>query len=89
MTGNIYEIYKELCKKVEVEPLTQRRVSGLINELDLLGILNSRVVSFGRYGRTKKIRLGVPARAIVGILSDDNMVGNLFFYVPKSLPKKR
>ncbi len=89
VTGNIYEIYKELCKKVEVEPLTQRRVSGLINELDLLGILNSRVVSFGRYGRTKKIRLGVPARAIVGILSDDNMVGNLFFYVPKSLPKKR
>ncbi len=89
VTGNIYEIYKELCKLIEMEPLTQRRISGLINELDLLGILNSRIISYGRYGRTKKIRLGISAKTINETFSKDNMVGKLFEYVPKSLPKKR
>ena len=59
ITGDVYEVYHELCALSDLEPLTQRRVSGLINELDVMGILNARVVSFGRYGRTKKIRLGV------------------------------
>ena len=89
ITGNIYEIYKELCESIGLESLTQRRVSGLINELDLLGILNARVVSFGRFGRTKKIRIGVPSRTISEILSGDDIVGRLFGYVPHTLPKKR
>src|SRR5207245_4576759 len=59
VTGDVYEVYRELCSAGSVEPLTQRRVSGLLNELDIMGVLNARVVSFGRYGRTKKIRLGV------------------------------
>ncbi|KON28289.1 hypothetical protein AC481_02135 [miscellaneous Crenarchaeota group archaeon SMTZ-80] len=89
ITGNIYEIYKELCKLIEMEPLTQRRISGLINELDLLGILNSRLVSYGRYGRTKKIRLGIPVKTINTTFSGDDMIKELFTYIPKNLPKKR
>ncbi len=89
ITGNIYEIYKELCKLIEMEPLTQRRISGLINELDLLGILNSRLVSYGRYGRTKKIRLGIPVKTINMTFSRDDMIKDLFTYIPKNIPKKR
>jgi cell division control protein 6 len=40
-------------------PLTQRRVSDIISELDMLGIINSRVISKGRYGRSREISLAI------------------------------
>ena len=87
ITGDVYEVYHELCSASDLEPLTQRRVSGLINELDVMGILNARVVSFGRYGRTKKIRIGVSPRVIAETYAEDSLAGRLFGYVPKSLQK--
>jgi cell division control protein 6 len=54
-TGDVYSEYKELCQDVEVSELTQRRVSGLISELDMLGVINAKVISKGRYGRTRQI----------------------------------
>jgi cell division control protein 6 len=87
ITGDVYEVYHELCAASDLEPLTQRRVSGLINELDVLGILNARVVSFGRYGRTKKIRIGISPTVISNTYADDNIAGRLFGFVPKSLQK--
>jgi len=89
ITGDIYEVYHELCSVAGLDPLTQRRVSGLVNELDVMGILNARVVSFGRYGRTKKIRLGVSPRVVVETYSEDTLVGRLFGHVTKSLQKQR
>jgi len=44
-------------------------------------------VSFGRYGRTKKIRLGVSPRVIVETYSEDTLVGRLFGHVPRSLQR--
>jgi cell division control protein 6 len=54
-TGEIYVLYKELCSKINLRPLTQRRVSDVIAEFDLLGIINAKVISKGRYGRTREI----------------------------------
>ena len=54
-TGEIYLLYKELCSKVSLRPLTQRRVSDVIAEFDLLGIINAKVISKGRYGRTREV----------------------------------
>jgi archaeal cell division control protein 6 len=54
-TGEIYDLYKTLCTKTNLRPLTQRRVSDIIAEFDLLGIINARVISKGRYGRTREI----------------------------------
>jgi len=88
VTGDVYEVYRELCAAAAVESLTQRRVSGLLNELDLMGIVNARVVSFGRYGRTKKIRLGVEPRAVTSTFGSDGLVRGLLNYAPKSLPKQ-
>jgi archaeal cell division control protein 6 len=58
-TGEVYEIYKELCGKAGVRPLTQRRLSDILAELDMLGIINARVISKGRFGRTREISLSL------------------------------
>ena len=42
-----------------MEVLTQRRVSDIIQEFDMLGIINVRVVSKGRGGRMREIKLAI------------------------------
>ena len=59
-TGEVYEIYKSLCHKTSTSSLTQRRVSDIISEFDMLGIVNAKVISKGRYGRTREISLEIP-----------------------------
>jgi cell division control protein 6 len=85
VTGNIYNLYCELCSEVGVGPLTQRRVSGLINELDIIGLLNSRVISLGRYGRTKKISLGIPHNLVREIFQEDDRFKLMINYKPRYL----
>ena len=58
-TGEIYELYKQICNQTSLRPLTQRRVSDVIGELDMLGIINATIISKGRYGRTREISLAV------------------------------
>ena len=58
-TGEVFDKYKELCKETHNNVLTQRRVSDLITELDLLGMITAKTISKGRYGRTKEISLAV------------------------------
>ncbi|ABL77991.1 Cdc6/Cdc18 family protein [Thermofilum pendens] len=70
-TGLIYDKYKELVTKVGIEPVTSRRITDILNELDMAGIINARVISLGRYGRTKVVALGVPLKNVEeGLLSD-------------------
>ncbi len=88
ITGEIYEVYNELCRELGVTPLTQRRVSTLVNELDALGLLNAQVMSMGRYGRTKKIRLEVTRTLIREAFSNDTMLGRLVDYEPRCLQEK-
>lgn len=63
-TGDVYDLYKENCKNCSLKPLTQRRVSDIVAELDMLGIINARVISKGRYGRTREISLAIPHSTI-------------------------
>lgn len=63
-TGEVYEVYKTLCKRTNTSILTQRRVSDIISEFDMLGIVNAKVISKGRYGRTRDISLEVPEKTI-------------------------
>ncbi|MFQ6095944.1 MAG: ORC1-type DNA replication protein [Candidatus Bathyarchaeia archaeon] len=85
VTGNIYNVYCELCQEMGIIPLTQRRVSGLINELDVIGLLNTRVVSLGRYGRTKKIHLAIPRSFVRNVFCEDDRFGSLVDYAPRYL----
>ena len=59
-TGEVYDVYTQACRYVRQNPLTQRRVSGLISNLDMLGLITARTVSRGRYGRTKEINSCIP-----------------------------
>lgn len=79
-TGDLYETYKELCQCTSVAILTQRRVTDLISELDMLGLIHARVKSFGRGGRTKEIELSVPEGEAKTVLQDDETIGQLKNY---------
>jgi len=70
-TGELYLAYAGLCKRLGVETLTQRRVSGILGDLDLLGLVEASVVSKGRRGRTKRIQLLIGRDALEKILSED------------------
>lgn len=59
-TGEVYEIYKTLCKSTNTSILTQRRVSDIISEFDMLGVINAKIISKGRYGRTRDISIEIP-----------------------------
>lgn len=59
LTGDVFSMYETVCKANNTKPLTQRRVSDLVAELDMLGIITAKVISKGRYGRTKEISLAI------------------------------
>ena len=60
-TGDVYDVYKDLCPKAGLRPITQRRLSDIIAELDMLGLINAKVISKGRFGRTRDIQLAIPS----------------------------
>jgi len=59
-TGEVYRTYADACMKIGVEPLTPRRISSLLNELDTLGLIMARNVSKGRGGRSKQVNSAIP-----------------------------
>ena len=59
-TGDVYSYYEALCKRINMDVLTQRRVSDILAEFDMLGLINARVVSKGRQGRMREIKLSIP-----------------------------
>jgi len=58
-TGEVYNLYQDLCRANKFEILTQRRVGDIIQEFDMLGIINVNVISKGRGGRMREIKLAV------------------------------
>jgi len=63
-TGDVYNTYHNLCLKAKTEVLTQRRISDIIAEIDMLGLINARVISKGRHGRTREIKLSIPEKIL-------------------------
>jgi len=73
-TGDVFSSYRQLCQRMTYKPLTQRRVSGLISELEVMGIIKSKVVSKGRGGRTREIVLAIDNEALnkaIAVLEED------------------
>ena len=63
-TGEIYSSYKNLCKAVGKDELTQRRVTQMLSEIELSGIISGRLIHQGIHGRTKKYKLTVSSEMI-------------------------
>ena len=58
-TGEIYASYKGLSKAVGREALTQRRITQMLGEIEMSGLVTGRLVHQGSHGRTKKYKLTV------------------------------
>jgi len=85
-TGDVFSLYERICASRGLKVLTQRRVSDLIAELDMLGIINAKVVSRGRYGRTKeiKLQLGSPVmQKIRAVLKENYLIRDSITEVKK------
>src|SRR5213594_249871 len=82
-TGDVYGTYKELCRKTGMPGLTQRRVTDLISELDMLGLVHARVKSYGRGGRTKEVQCAVPFLEIKKVLEKDEFLAPVRGFRPK------
>jgi len=76
-TGEVYSKYRDACKKIGVDEVTQRRTSGILNELQLIGLISTEVVSHGRYGRTKKIQALIHNSNTIDIISEDTILKSL------------
>ncbi len=73
-SGEVYQAYGLLCRRAGILPLTPRRVTDLVSELDMLGLVEAQVKSYGRGGRTKEVRACVPALEVVRVLEKDEVL---------------
>ncbi|MEM0492623.1 MAG: ORC1-type DNA replication protein [Candidatus Thermoplasmatota archaeon] len=83
-TGEVFDVYRELCKKARYDCLTQRRITDLISELDMLGIITARVISKGRYGRTREIQIPTSSNQLIQVLQEDDLFKDLETYRMRS-----
>jgi archaeal cell division control protein 6 len=70
-TGEIYTTYKNLCKSVRQQELTQRRVTQMLSEIELSGIIYGRIVHQGIHGNTKKYKLTIPNEIVKNTFKND------------------
>ena len=70
-TGEIYSSYKNLCKTVGKDELTQRRITQMLSEIELSGIISGRLVHQGIHGRTKKFKLTVSSEMVKRTFKED------------------
>ncbi|KRT60996.1 MAG: cell division control protein 6 family protein [Thaumarchaeota archaeon CSP1-1] len=70
-TGGIYTAYKTLCKTVRQQELTQRRVTQMLSEIELSGLITGRIIHQGIHGRTKKYKLTISPNTIKETFKDD------------------
>jgi len=76
-TGDVYSTYRSVVRSLGLEEVTLRRVSGVLGELDMLGIISGRVVSRGRYGKTRVVELAADPETVAQALSEDPLVGSV------------
>ncbi|TDA34132.1 MAG: cell division control protein Cdc6 [Hadesarchaea archaeon] len=70
-TGEVYEAYRRVALQGGMDVLTPRRVGDLLSELDMLGIISTRIINSGRYGRTKEISLNLSVPQLKKILGEE------------------
>jgi len=77
ITGEVYRTYNYLARRLNMNVLTQRSISGMISELDMLGIITAKLISKGRYGRTKEIELAIDPNLVKNVLRSDQFLDEL------------
>jgi len=67
-TGEAYDFYRNTCSDAGNRALTQRRFSDIVSFLDVYGLINARVISKGRYGKTRELSNTLPQSVIEKLL---------------------
>ena len=83
-TGEVYETYSRICNIFKLEILTQRRISNLISELDMQGLIHAKTVSLGRQGRTKYISLAIEENQLKVVMKNDSFFADILEELEKS-----
>ncbi|OYT40535.1 cell division control protein Cdc6 [Candidatus Pacearchaeota archaeon ex4484_26] len=58
-TGDVFEKYSDFCQATKIKEITPRRISDIIGEFDMLGLITAKVISKGRGGKTREIKLAI------------------------------
>ncbi|BCU67295.1 cell division control protein Cdc6 [Sulfolobales archaeon HS-7] len=79
ITGEVYDIYRRYAKRLGLESISQRRVSDIINELDMVGLINAKVINRGRYGKTKEVTITKEIRdAVAKVVINDEKLASVW-----------
>jgi cell division control protein 6 len=70
-TGEIFSAYKSLCKTIRQKELTQRRVTQMLGEIEMSGIISGKIVHQGIHGRTKKFTLTISPETVKDTFKDE------------------
>ena len=70
-TGHAYKYYSAICQQDQSRVLTQRRFSDMVSLMDLYGLINARVTSKGRYGKTRELYSSLPQKVISNLLEGE------------------
>lgn len=77
VTGSVYASYRSLCRKMGEKELTQRRVTQMLGDMDLLGIINGRLSNQGTHGRTKKHTLTISSETVKRTFAKDEALRDI------------
>ena len=76
-TGDIYSAYKSLCKITCQNELTQRRVTQMLSEIELSGLISGRMIHQGIHGNTKKFNLTISPDLVKNTLNPEEIFNNI------------
>ena len=76
-TGEVYSTYKNLCKDIRQKELTQRRVTQMLSEIEMSGIISGRIVHQGTHGNTKKFRITVSPDMVNSTFKDEMILEDI------------
>ncbi|MXY61124.1 MAG: AAA family ATPase [Cenarchaeum sp. SB0665_bin_23] len=77
-TGGIYTTYKEMCKKIQQKELSYRRITQMLSEIEMSGIISGRLIHQGIHGNTKKFKLTISQNIVKDTLYIDDTLKELF-----------
>src|SRR3989304_214567 len=76
-TGEIYHAYKNLCKTTRQKEITQRRVTQILGDIELSGLITGKIVHQGMHGRTKKYNLTIQPDIVKNAFKDDIILADI------------
>jgi len=76
-TGEVYSTYKNLCKEIRQKELTQRRVTQMLSEIEMSGIISGRIVHQGTHGNTKKYKITISPDMVKSTFKDEMLLQDI------------